>query len=52
MNYTQFLQVPYTFVLDCEKVLRIKNKWDLPLTRYEKMLQKHIVKFNNEMNYE
>jgi hypothetical protein len=48
MRYKQFLQVPSSFVRDFVEVLEIKKKWDLPLSRYEKMIKKHMVRLYNE----
>jgi hypothetical protein len=48
MRYEEFLQVPYSFVRDFVELLEIKKKWDLPLSRYEKMLKKHMVRLYNE----
>jgi len=48
VRYEQFLQVPHSFVRDFVKVLEIKKKWDLPLTRYEKTIKKHMVRLCDE----
>jgi hypothetical protein len=52
MNYNDFLQTPHTFVMDVVKILTIKKKWRLSLTREEKMLQKHIRTLTLRSSYE
>lgn len=41
MTYEDFLQIPYSFAADLEKLLAIKEKWDLPLSEEEKKLKRY-----------
>jgi hypothetical protein len=45
MNYEEFLQLPFKFLEDFERLLEIKKKWKLPLTGDEKMLRRHILRY-------
>ena len=48
MNYNQFLQTPISFAVEVAEMLDVKKKWGLALTREEKMLKKHLIKYYNE----
>jgi hypothetical protein len=48
MNYNQFLQTPRSFAVEVTEMLVVKKKWGLALTREEKMLKKHLIRYYNE----
>lgn len=45
MTYEDFLQIPHSFAADFEKLLAIKEKWDLPLSEEEKNLKRHYCRY-------